>query len=140
MLSNFLNISFKIRYIVMNREIQEICPSLLTHPGLNTQMHMHMHRVTHIHGDRCHTLERWAANHSTWGAWGYGALLKGTSGVARRWTDTPQSLSGKNGNRIANFPVIGRPTLTPCCTVKILSYGFSESDENKLCVFATERK
>jgi len=36
-----------------------------------------------------YTLERWAANHSAQGAWRYGALLKGTSAVARRWTATP---------------------------------------------------
>jgi len=29
---------------------------------------MHMHTVTH--SDRCHTLERWAANYSAWGTWG----------------------------------------------------------------------
>jgi len=55
----------------------EICPQLLTHPG------WHMLN-THTHGDRCHTLGQWAANHSTWGTWGYSALLKGTLAMARR--------------------------------------------------------
>jgi len=41
--------------------------------------HTHAHAQCHTHGDRCHTLEQWVAIHSAWGAWGYSALLKGTS-------------------------------------------------------------
>jgi len=69
----------------------EICPPLLTHPG----WHLLTHTCTrsHTHRDRCHTLERWAAIQSTWGARGYGALLKGTSAVTRKWTATPPTVS-----------------------------------------------
>ena len=66
----------------------EICPPLLTHPG----WHLLTHTCTHTHRDRCHTLERWATIHSTRGAWGYSALLKGTSAMTRRWT-APLQLS-----------------------------------------------
>jgi len=38
-----------------------------------------------------YTLERWAAIFSTWGAWGYGVLLK-----ARRWTATPPAVTSPN--------------------------------------------
>ena len=66
-------------------------PPLLTHPG----RHLLTHTCTgsHTYRDRCHTLERWAAIHSAQGAWGYGALLKGTSDVTRRWTATPPAVS-----------------------------------------------
>ena len=88
----------------------EICPPLLTHPG----WHLLTCTGSHTHGDRCHTLERWAAIHSVRGAWGYSALLKGTLAVARRWTATPPAvsspifLSGESGNQTA----IGWPSLT----------------------------
>ena len=79
----------KIRFIVMHTH--EICPRLLTRPG----WHLLTHTCTgsHTHRDRCRTLERWAAKHSARGAWGYCALLKGTSAVARRWTATPPAVS-----------------------------------------------
>ena len=97
----------KIRFIVMHT--YEICPPLLTHPG----RHLLTHTCTgsHTYRDRCHTLERWAAIHSAQGAWGYSALLKGTSDMTRRWTATPPAVSG-SGDRTANLQVIGRPTLT----------------------------
>ena len=91
-----------------------ICPPLLTHPG----WHLLTHTCTgsHTHRDRCHTLEQWAAIHRAWGAWGYSALLKGTSTMTRRWTDTPPAvnffLSGESGNQMANLSLFGRPTLT----------------------------
>ena len=87
----------------------EICPPLLSHPG--------WHLLTHTHRDRCHTLELWAAVQSTWGAWGYSALLEGSSAMTARWTDTPPAVSFINlfdwreweSNRQL---VIGRPILS----------------------------
>ena len=107
-------IKVKIRFIVMYREIHGICPPLLTHPGWHL---LNIHAHGHTLRERCHTLEQWAANHSARGAWGYSALLKGTSAVARRWTDTPSAVSFTNqflwvvsGTQTTNLPVTGRPT------------------------------
>ena len=48
--------------------------------------HMHMHTLIETGG-------QWATIHSARGAWGYSALLKGTSAVTRRWTATPPAVS-----------------------------------------------
>ena len=50
--------------------------------------HTHAQGHTLMETDAIHW---WAANHSARGAWGYGALLKGTSAMTRRWTTTSVS-------------------------------------------------
>ena len=40
-----------------------------------------------------HILERWAANYSAQGEWGYSAFPKGTSAVTRRLTANPPAVS-----------------------------------------------
>jgi len=87
----YITIKIKIRFIVI-QEIHKSTPPHLTHPGWHL-LNTHMHKVTHSWREMSYTLERWAAIHSARGAWGYGALLKGTSAVARRWTATPPVVS-----------------------------------------------
>jgi len=85
---------------------------ILTHPGVHPVEHTH----THTHTCTCTVLEQWAANYSARGAWGYGALLKSTSAVTRRWTATPPALSPPilflSGERGSNRQPSGQWTAT----------------------------
>ena len=51
---------------------------------------MKKNRHTNVWKKYTHILELWTANYSAHGAWG--ALLKGTSAVTRRWTATPPAV------------------------------------------------
>ena len=73
---------------------------------------------SHTHGDRCHTLERWAANHS---AGEHGGMVPCSraplpwqgGGLPPLQLSVHQSfLSCESGTRAADLPVIGRPNLT----------------------------
>jgi len=76
----------KIKLICHVQEIHEICPPLLTYPGWHTHGH------TLIETDAIH----WSGGQPITAPREHGGLLKGTSAVARRWTDTPLAVSFTN--------------------------------------------
>ena len=54
----------KLRSDLFVMHTHEICPPLLTLPGWHLLTHTCTCTGSHTRGDRCHTLERWAAIHS----------------------------------------------------------------------------
>ena len=78
----------KIRFIVMHIYIHtRNLSSAFNQSRLAPVEHARAHAQGHTLKEMPYTLEQWAANHSPRGAWGYGALLKGTS------ADTPPTVS-----------------------------------------------